>query len=63
MAADVDEFTNSAGRISKARILEDFGSARDTGTEIMHGTHFSRMCIGHDGRAAKGVVIAAVGLP
>ena len=45
VAADVDEFTNSARRISKARILEDFGSARDTGAEIMHATHSSRMLL------------------
>jgi hypothetical protein len=63
VATDIDDFTNSARRISKARILEDFGSARDTGTEIMHGTHFSRVCIGRDDRAAKGVGIAAAALP
>ena len=45
MATDVDDFTNSARRISKARILEDFGSARDTGTAIMHATHSSRMLL------------------
>jgi hypothetical protein len=62
MATGVDEFTNSARRIQKARILADFGSARDTGTERVHGTHSNRMT-DHGGRAAKGVGIATVALP